>query len=58
MNELKEKMIRNARRRFSSIYPCAYKKDLAECFTTDDDYLMFWFNTEDDSTHIEKVKIA
>jgi len=58
MNELKEKMIRSARNRFKDIHPCSAKKDLRECFTTEEEYLMFWFNTSDNSTHVERVKIS
>jgi hypothetical protein len=27
-------------------------KELDECFTVEDDRLCFWFNTEDESTHV------
>jgi uncharacterized protein YqeY len=50
--QMKSKMIRQARERFKKIYPCAKRADLADCFTTEGDMVMFWFNTADQSTHI------
>ncbi|MFP4241892.1 MAG: hypothetical protein ACLFQB_10825 [Chitinispirillaceae bacterium] len=52
MNELKDKIINQARERYKQIFPCANKEDLGECFTTENNTLMFWFNTEDKSTHL------
>jgi len=46
----KQQMIRRARRRFIDIRPCATKKRLADCFTFEQGRLMFWFNTEKNST--------
>ena len=52
MNELKEGMIRQALQKYERIYPCGNSGDFSECFTQMDDRLLFWFNTEDDSTHL------
>jgi hypothetical protein len=52
MNELKRKMIRKALRQYRRIYPCGSKRTFSECFTQVDDGLVFWFNTEDRSTHL------
>jgi hypothetical protein len=52
MNELKLKMIAEARKKYKSIYPCGNRSDLVECFTKMGDLLAFWFNTEDHSTHL------
>ncbi|MFP4013536.1 MAG: hypothetical protein ACLFVQ_05585 [Chitinispirillaceae bacterium] len=52
MNELKNRIITQARERYEQIFPCSSKEDLAECFTTENETLMFWFNTEDKSTHL------
>jgi hypothetical protein len=52
MDEIKRKLIREARKTFKRIYPCGDKQDLLECFTEIDNKLLFWFNTEDKSTHL------
>jgi hypothetical protein len=52
MGILKEKMINKAKTLHDDIYPCSSKQDLDECFTVDEDTLIFWFNTKDNSTHI------
>jgi hypothetical protein len=52
MNEIKILMINEATDNYTSIYPCGNKKDLEECFTTHDNQIFFWFNTDDKSTHV------
>jgi hypothetical protein len=52
MNEIKQKLINRAKMQFKQIYPCSTKKRLKECFTIEDDLMIFWFNTEDETTHI------
>ena len=57
MEELKQSMIRQARRKFKAIYPCGSKRSLAECFTTYEGQLSFWFNTADNSTRLIVCKM-
>ena len=57
MNELKKKLILAAKERYKDIYPCAHKEELNECFTTENNTVMFWFNTEDRSTHVVTEKL-
>jgi len=52
MNEIKLKMISEAAKNYHSIYPCGNNRDLEECFTMYEDQILFWFNTEDNSTHV------
>lgn len=52
MNELKNKLIITAQEIFKIIYPCGGKRDLNDCFTIIGNKLLFWFNTEDHSTHL------
>jgi hypothetical protein len=52
MNEIKRLMIAKAKERFKNIHPCGHRRKLDECFTIEDNKLCFWFNTEDDSTHV------
>ena len=52
MDTLKRNMINEARERYSKILPCSNKEKFSDCFTVDCDQLLFWFNTEDKSTHV------
>lgn len=58
MNELKHIMIRKAVAMYTDIYPVITKHDLEECFTTEGNMLVFWFNTADESTHVLTTRIA
>jgi hypothetical protein len=52
MGDLKKIMIKKAKDRYKKIRPCGRRRKLDECFTVEDDRLCFWFNTEDQSTHV------
>jgi hypothetical protein len=52
MNEIRHSLIRKATRQYRKIRPCAHKAELNECFTVEDKQVLFWFNTEDESTHM------
>ena len=52
MNKVKINMIRKALRTHKRIYPCGTKATLAECFTFQGNKVLFWFDTEDRSTHL------
>lgn len=52
MNEIKTRMIQKAEKLHKKIFPCALKNGLDECFTNTKDFLFFWYNTEDHSTHV------
>ena len=58
MNELKNIMICKAVEMYADIYPLITKQDLGECFTTEGNVLMFWFNTADESTHVLTTRIS
>jgi hypothetical protein len=58
MNKLKQKMIKQARDRFTRIAPCATRETLDESFTVEKNNIYFWFNTEDKSTHVLAEKIS
>lgn len=53
----KEEMIDRARNEFEEIFPCSDNDRLDDCFTTDHNRLMFWFNTRDSSTHMLSTAI-
>jgi hypothetical protein len=52
MNTIKKTMIKKAKSRFKKILPCGQRRDFDECFTVENDKVFFWFNTEDESTHV------
>ncbi len=58
MDELEKTLIAKARSLHESIYPCAQKEYLTDCFTVQGNQLFFWFNTKDHSTHVMIEKIA
>ncbi len=52
MSETKMKLIQRALDKHEKIFPCGDAALLEECFTVAEDRLLFWYNTEDDSTHL------
>jgi hypothetical protein len=52
MSDQKTRMIKKAEKMHKKIYPCAEKTHLKDCFTNNKDFLCFWYNTEDHSTHV------
>lgn len=58
MNELKDNMLKKAMERYRTIFPCWPRQNIQDCFTVEGTKLCFWFNTEDDSTHLEYVEMA
>ena len=50
-------MISKAVEQYTDIYPVITRKNLSDCFTTEDKILVFWFNTADESTHVLTTKI-
>lgn len=52
MGDVQMELIQMAIDRHEKIFPCGNASFLGECFTTTDDKLLFWYNTEDDSTHL------
>ena len=45
-------LIQKAYTKFGNIQPCGKAKDFSESFTKHSGILVFWFNTEDGSTHV------
>jgi len=58
VTELKEQMIRRAIEAHERITPCSNRSELGECFSVLEDKLVFWFNTEDNSTHVLIEEVA
>ena len=55
MDKIKTGLMQQARKRYPLIFPLG--KDLAECFTLENNRLHFWFNTEDGSTHMMHANV-
>ena len=51
------KLIAKAKTKYGQIAPCGMKKHFSDCFSIDNGELLFWFNTVDNSTHIEAERI-
>ncbi len=59
MPDLRAALVTEARARHGVILPCASKQTLEECFTQlPSGELIFWFNTPDGNTHIERSSEA
>lgn len=58
MNHIKQQLIETALQKHDKIYPCISRQSLDECFTIEGERVLFWFNTEDHSTHILSADVA
>lgn len=52
MNELEQRMVLKAKKKHEKIFPCAHKQHFSDCFTRHENQVFFWYNTEDQSTHV------
>ena len=52
MGKSEKKLYKRAKEIYKHITPCGSKKDFSECFTKYENKIFFWFDTEDDSTHL------
>ncbi len=52
MESIKRHLIEKALKKYKNIYPCVQKVSFQDCFTTVGPQILFWFNTEDHSTHV------
>ena len=50
MDELKKQLISEAKEKYGAIFPCGEKKHINDCFTCEMGKLIFWFNTEKDTS--------
>jgi hypothetical protein len=57
MSEIKERMIRQAMMQYGTICLPSSKSSFSDCFSFENNTLIFWFNTEDNSTHLIAEKI-
>ncbi len=52
MNRIKKDLMEAARQQYSKIFPCGSMDRVEDGFTVEGKLLLFWFNTEDNSTHL------
>jgi hypothetical protein len=52
MKEIQTLLIQQALREYGAISPCSTRDSLYDCFTVEFGRLMFWFNTQDNDTHL------
>ena len=52
MSEVELGLLKKALEAHEKIYPCGETSLLEDCFTKAGEKHYFWFNTEDDSTHV------
>ncbi len=57
-NEIKLQMIKIVQEIYQEIHPCSNQSELNESFTTEENILVFWFNTKDESTHVVSMHLS
>lgn len=58
MTDIEENLISEATALHSTIFPCSAQGEFEYCFTRDDEKVYFWFNTEDQSTHVISAELC
>ena len=57
MEKIKEELIKEAIKKFKKIKPCLRHEDFSNSFTKYGNSIIFWFNTEDQTTRVLTSKI-
>ena len=57
MKRIKTRLFNKALKKYKKIYPCAKSRGFQDCYTQHKDILYFWYNTEDENTHVETEKL-
>jgi hypothetical protein len=52
MTDLEKALMSKASEMHKKIYPCSSMRQFEQCFTRDRGKVCFWYNTEDQSTHL------
>jgi len=58
MDDIQLRLIEKAIAKYKKIFPCGGTIQLEDCFTIDENKLFFWFNTEDNNTHVIEEKLT
>lgn len=56
LETLKDQLIKKATQKYVEIEPIGFKGTFANSFTMFNGLLIFWFNTKDNSTHVEQTE--
>lgn len=56
-NTIRLRLLKMAEQKYKKIRPIPAKGSFDNSFTIFNDNLIFWFNTEDDSTHVVQLEI-
>jgi len=54
MSNTQLRLVDIAKEKYGAIYPCGGTRGWEDCFTRCQGRVIFWFNSEDNSTHIEQ----
>jgi hypothetical protein len=57
METMYEKLINRAKEKHGVIFPCTIGHSWHDAFTIWENNLLFWYNDEDNSTHVESLEI-
>lgn len=57
MKRIKTRLFKKAKKKHKKIFPCAKSGGFQDCYTLHNNILYFWYNTEDDNTHVELEKL-
>jgi hypothetical protein len=59
LEKIKRDLIKKAKKEYNKISPCLLHKDFSNSFTIFEDNIIFWFNTDDESTRaiISKIEM-
>lgn len=49
---MKKEMIREAEEKYGIVFPVSRRKELDDCFTIFDSFILFWFNTSAKTTRV------
>jgi len=52
MNERKERLFHTALLQYNRIFPCSECDTWDECYTLENNRILFWFNTDEGTTHL------
>ncbi len=58
MSKDMKSLIRHAFKIHKTIFPCGRSNLFSESFTIENEILVFWFNTDDETTHVISKKVG
>jgi len=52
MEDIKRELRKEAEEKHGKIYPAGQMRELDDCYTVEDNKVLFWFNPEDQTTKV------